>query len=165
MRHTLRPIEHLHLQLELQIPVWLTWQLELLNAGMLLVLLCYCIRCAHTRHSPIKQTQSANCIHHSSFYHLCQVQDSAARFMAIVSSSSQPAVLHIAKGTGVSLLLHLLAAPRSSSTALGNASLCLGELAKHQELLPILSRQDAVAPLLGMILEHSALLMSSGTSV
>lgn len=80
-----------------------------------------------------------------------------------MSSASQPAVLHIAKGSGVSLLLHLLAAPSSSSTALGNASLCIGELAKHQELLPILSRQDAVASLLGTILPFFALLVSSGS--
>ena len=79
-----------------------------------------------------------------------QVQDSAARLMAIISSAFPPAVLHIAKGVGVSLLLHVLRAVSSSSTALGNASLCLGELAKHQELLPILRQQDAVAPLLGM---------------
>lgn len=39
----------------------------------------------------------------------------------------------------------------SNSTALGNASLCIGELAKHCELLPVLRKQDAVAPLLGAI--------------
>ena len=58
--------------------------------------------------------------------------------------------MHIAKGNGVSLFLFLLRATGSSSTALGNACLCIGELAKHRELLPILSSQDAVAPLLGM---------------
>ena len=83
---------------------------------------------------------------------LCQVQDSVARFMAIISSASQPAVMHIANGPGVSLLLHLLSMASSSSPALGNASLCIGELAKSRELLPILSSQDAVAPLLGMMI-------------
>ena len=81
-----------------------------------------------------------------------QVQDSVARFMAIISSASQPAVMHIAKGNGVSLLLYLLRAASSSSTALGNACLCIGELARHRELLPVLSTQDAVAPLLGMLI-------------
>ena len=93
---------------------------------------------------------------------VCQVQDSVARFMAIISSASQPAVMHIANGTGVSLLLHLLRAASSSSTALGNASLCIGELAKSRELLPILSSHDAVAPLLGMMIsvQPDSLLLS-----
>lgn len=90
------------------------------------------------------------------FWHVCicvQVQDSVARFMAIISSASQPAVMHIANGTGVSLLLRLLrAASSSSSAALGNACLCIGELARHRELLLVLSSQDAVAPLLGMLI-------------
>ena len=72
--------------------------------------------------------------------------------MAIISLASQPAVMHIAEGTGVSLLLFLLRAANSSSTALGNACLCIGELAKHRELLPVLCSQDAVAPLLGMVI-------------
>ena len=94
---------------------------------------------------------------------LFQVVDAVARFMAIISSGSQPAVMHIAKGPGVSLLLHLLRAISSSSTALGNACLCIGELAKHRELLPALSSQDAVAPLLGMtVMQPDSPLLSRG---
>lgn len=70
--------------------------------------------------------------------------------MAIITSAFPPAVMHIGAGVGVCLMLQLLRADGSSSTALGNASLCIGELAKQPQLLPILSRHDAVAPLLGM---------------
>ncbi|KAL3156955.1 hypothetical protein ABBQ38_001214 [Trebouxia sp. C0009 RCD-2024] len=68
--------------------------------------------------------------------------------MAVLSAAFPPAVLHIGTGVGMSLLLQLLREGCSISTALGNASLCIGDLAKQPELLPILSRHDAVAPLL-----------------
>lgn len=71
--------------------------------------------------------------------------------MAVLTAAFPPAVMHIGTGVGMSLLLQLLREGCSISTALGNASLCIGDLAKQPELLPILSRHDAVAPLLGML--------------
>lgn len=79
---------------------------------------------------------------------LLQIQDSAARLLATLSASSQAAVLHIAQGVGLDLLLQLLRSPACSSAALGNISLCIGDLAKQPALLPTLQQKDAVAPLL-----------------
>ena len=74
--------------------------------------------------------------------------------MATLASAHPPAVTQIAQGAGMSLLLTLLRTSdvTSNSTALGNASMCISELAKRRELLPLLRKQDAVAPLLGGII-------------
>ena len=74
--------------------------------------------------------------------------------MAIVAAAQLPAVMHIAQGAGLGLLLTILrtGVTSHSSTAVGNAALCIGELARHRKLLPLLRQQDAVAPLLGTIM-------------
>lgn len=78
-----------------------------------------------------------------------QVQDSAARLLATLTASHSPARTYIANGPGLSLLLQLLRAQACSSTALGNISLCIGDVAREADLLPALRELDAVAPLLG----------------
>ena len=80
---------------------------------------------------------------------LLQVQDSAARLLATLSASYRPTRMHLAQGQGLSLLLQLLRAQACSNAALGNISLCVGDLAREPELLPVLQQSDAVAPLLG----------------
>lgn len=80
---------------------------------------------------------------------LLQVQDSGARLLATLSASYRPARMHLAQGQGLSLLLQLLRAQACSNAALGNISLCVGDLAREPQLLPVLQQQDAVAPLLG----------------
>lgn len=85
--------------------------------------------------------------------------------MAVLTAAFPPAVMHIGTGVGVSLLLQLLRDGCSISTALGNASLCIGDLAKQPELLPILSRHDAVAPLLGMLTYRWVWLLGYGFRV
>jgi hypothetical protein len=80
---------------------------------------------------------------------LLQVQDSAARLLATLSASYRPARMHLAQGHGLSLLLQLLRVQACSNAALGNISLCIGDLAREPQLLPVLQQEDAVAPLLG----------------
>ncbi|DBA92213.1 TPA: hypothetical protein ACH3X1_015922 [Trebouxia sp. C0004] len=77
-----------------------------------------------------------------------QVQDSSARLLATLSASYRPARMHLAQGHGLSLLLQLLRLQACSSAALGNISLCIGDLAREPQLLPVLQQEDAVAPLL-----------------
>ncbi|DBA95261.1 TPA: hypothetical protein ACH3X3_013155 [Trebouxia sp. C0006] len=78
-----------------------------------------------------------------------KVQDSGARLLATLSASYRPARMHLAQGQGLSLLLQLLRAQACSNAALGNISLCVGDLAREPQLLPVLQQEDAVAPLLG----------------
>jgi len=78
-----------------------------------------------------------------------QVQNSAARLLATLTASHPPAVLHIAQGVGVDLLLQLLRSQACSNAAQGNMALCIGDLARQPALLPALRRKDAVKPLLG----------------
>lgn len=78
-----------------------------------------------------------------------QVQDSAARLLATLTASHTPARTYIANGPGLSLLLQLLKAQACSTAALGNISLCIGDVAREADLLPALRELDAAAPLLG----------------
>ncbi len=80
---------------------------------------------------------------------LPQVQDSATRLLATLSASYRPVRMHLAQGHGLSLLLQLLRVQACSNAALGNISLCVGDLAREPQLLPVLQQEDAVAPLLG----------------
>lgn len=80
---------------------------------------------------------------------LLQVQDSAARLLATLSACYRPARMHLAEEQSLSLLLQLLRAQACSNAALGNISLCVGDLAREPQLLPVLQQQDAVVPLLG----------------
>ena len=81
-----------------------------------------------------------------------QVQDSGTRGLAILCGSYAPAVEHVAQGAWVDILLQLLKSKGCSNAALGNISLCIGDLARQPVLLQALQQKDAVAPLLGKAL-------------
>ncbi|DBA68482.1 TPA: hypothetical protein ACH3X2_013769 [Trebouxia sp. C0005] len=90
-----------------------------------------------------------------------QVQESAARLLATLSASYRPTRMHLAQGHGLSLLLQLLRMQACSNAALGNISLCVGDLAREPQLLALLQQEDAVAPLLGEHLDAPRALAKS----
>lgn len=92
---------------------------------------------------------------------LLQVQESAARLLATLSASYRPTRMHLAQGHGLSLLLQLLRMQACSNAALGNISLCVGDLAREPQLLALLQQEDAVAPLLGEHLDAPRALAKS----
>lgn len=78
-----------------------------------------------------------------------QIEESVVRTLAVLTAADTAAAENIASA-GLPPLLQLLKSPRTSQPALGNCSLCLGNLAKQPSLLPVLRNTDAVASLLGM---------------
>ena len=79
-----------------------------------------------------------------------QIEESVVRTLAVLTATDTAATDNIASA-GLAPLLQLLKSPRTTQAALGNISLCLGNLAKQPSLLPTLRNTDVVASLLGML--------------
>lgn len=80
-----------------------------------------------------------------------QIQESVARTLAILTAANTAAIDMIASA-GLEELMQLLKCPAATPAALGNLSLCMGNMAKQTKLLPVLREAGAVAPLLGDML-------------
>lgn len=79
-----------------------------------------------------------------------QIVESVARTLATLTATDTAAVDIIASA-GLEQLLQLLKSPTTTSAALGNLSLCIGNMAKQTSWLPTLREAGAVASLLGEI--------------
>lgn len=74
--------------------------------------------------------------------------EAAVRALAIATSGSDLAPVEaLEKCKGPAALLGLLKRPGMTEAVLGNAALCIGNVAKHNQFLPLLQQLDAVAPL------------------
>lgn len=79
-----------------------------------------------------------------------QIQEAVARTLAILTASDAAAVELVASA-GLNPILQLLKSSRTTSAALGNLALCIGNVAKQSSFLPVLRETDAVKVLLGRL--------------
>lgn len=82
------------------------------------------------------------------------VLDAAVRTLTILTTPDDAAAAQeLAAAGGVATLLQLAATKGLGEALLGNAALCVANLARYKEHLPLLQRADAVAPLVKVAYE------------